>query len=69
MHGGIDVIAPHIQTFVNYAKENPQYTFLVTKIGCGIAKFTPAQIAPLFSEAANLSNVYLPAEFWLYINK
>lgn len=69
MHGGIDVIAPHIQTFVNYVKENPQYTFLVTKIGCGIAKFTPAQIAPLFSEAANLSNVYLPAEFWLYINK
>ena len=69
MHGGIDVIAPHIQTFVNYAKENPQYTFLVTKIGCGIAKFTPEQIAPLFSDAANLNNVYLPAEFWLYINK
>lgn len=69
MHGGVDVIAPHIRTFIEYARENPELTFLVTKVGCGVAKFSPKQIAPLFCEAAQLNNVYLPAEFWLYINK
>ena len=67
MHGGIEVIAPHIETFIKYALEHPELRFLVTKIGCGVAKFKPEQIAPLFTPAAELLNVYLPAEFWLYI--
>jgi hypothetical protein len=33
----------------------------VTKIGCGIAGYTPAQVAPLFSEVP--ANVVLPEEF------
>lgn len=68
MHGGLDVIAPHIHTFTQYARENQDLIFLVTKVGCGVAKFKPKEIAPLFSDAAKLENVYLPAEFWLYIN-
>ena len=39
-------------------------TFLVTKIGCGIAGFTPKEIAPLFKKAVKVQNIYLPIEFW-----
>ena len=67
MHGGIDVVAPHIEAFIEYAKEHPELKFLVTKVGCGVAKFHPNQIAPLFASAATLPNVFLPAEFWLHI--
>lgn len=67
MHGGIEVIAPHIEAFIEYAKEHPELIFLVTKVGCGVAKFHPNQIAPLFAPAAALPNVFLPAEFWLHI--
>ena len=68
MHGGIEVIAPYIERFIQFATEHPEMKFLVTKIGCGVAKFHPKDIAPLFASAAQLKNVFLPAEFWLYID-
>jgi hypothetical protein len=43
---------------------HPELTFLVTKIGCGIAGFTPREIAPLFAGAINVPNIHLPMEFW-----
>jgi hypothetical protein len=43
---------------------NPQLTFLVTEIGCGLADFSPREIAPLFAAARKLENVHLPAAFW-----
>lgn len=67
MHGGIEVIAPYIEQFIQFATDHPEMKFLVTKIGCGVAKFHPQDIAPLFAPAAALTNVFLPAEFWLYI--
>lgn len=67
MHGGLEVVAPHIEEFIEYAKQHPELRFLVTKVGCGVAKFHPNQIAPLFAPAASLPNVFLPAEFWLHI--
>lgn len=33
------------------AKENPDKEFLLTKVGCGIARFTENEIAPLFKDA------------------
>ena len=47
-----------------YAKEHPELTFLVTRIGCGIAGWRDSEIAPLFKEASALDNVTLPEEFW-----
>jgi hypothetical protein len=66
MHGGIDLIKPYVDKFLAYVRqpENSDKIFLVTRIGCGIAGFTDEQIAPLFAEAKNLENVYLPKEFW-----
>ncbi|MBQ8061405.1 MAG: hypothetical protein IJ205_05650 [Bacteroidales bacterium] len=44
--------------------ENQEKRFLVTPIGCGIAGFTPGEIAPLFHGAVNWENVSLPESFW-----
>ncbi len=56
-------IAPYVDRFIAYARRHPGLKFLVTKIGCGIAGFAASEIAPLFSAAAEVENIYLPAEF------
>lgn len=43
-------------------------TFLVTRIGCGIAGFTDEEIAPLFAGALGIRNIYLPSSFWKVID-
>ena len=63
MHGGVDVIKPYVEQFIDFAKEHSELTFLVTKIGCGIAGFSCDEIGPLFAEAVDLPNVILPKEF------
>lgn len=63
MHGGVDRIQPYVDEFIIFAEEHPEMHFLVTPIGCGIAGFTPAEIAPLFVRARNLENVWLPKSF------
>lgn len=63
MHGGVDKIKPYVDQFINFAFVHCNYTFFVTKIGCGIAAFTEYEIAPLFARAINLENVILPKEF------
>lgn len=63
MQGGVDTIRPYVDEFIRYAEQHPELTFLVTRIGCGIAGFTDEQIAPLFASARSLPNVTLP-EGW-----
>ena len=60
MQGGVETIKPYVDEFIRYAKQHPELTFFVTRIGCGIAGFTDQQISPLFSAAHNLPNVALP---------
>ena len=43
--------------------------FFITEIGCGLAEYTPNDIAPLFKNFVNLSNCYLPQKFLDVINK
>ena len=63
MHGGTDKIKPYVDQFIEFASQHPEYTFLVTKIGCGIAGFIIGEMAPLFAQAITLENVVLPKEF------
>jgi len=51
-----------VQKFIKYAKANPRLTFKVTRIGCGHAKYSDDDIAPMFSTAP--SNCVLPDQ-WL----
>ncbi len=69
MHGGVLVIKPYVDEFIEFAKNNPELDFLVTRIGCGIAGFREEEMAPLFGNAISLENVYLPDTFWDIIVK
>ena len=63
MHGGVDVIKPYVDEFIEFAKQHPELTFLVTRIGCGIAGFKDSEIAPLFRGAIGIENIALPQSF------
>ena len=63
MQGGVETIRPYVDEFIEFAKQHSELTFLVTRIGCGIAGFTDEEIAPLFKKAHELENVVLP-EGW-----
>lgn len=64
MHGGPKDILPYVEEFIEFAKQHPKLTFLVTRIGCGIAGFTTQEIAPLFAGAVEVENIHLPIDFW-----
>lgn len=63
MQGDVETIRPYVDEFVAYASAHPELIFYVTRIGCGIAGFTDAEIAPLFREAFLRENVCLPESF------
>ena len=67
MQGGVKTIKPYVDEFIRFAKEHPWLTFLVTRIGCGIAGFQDRDIAPLFRAAINVENIILPKGFVDYI--
>lgn len=67
MQGPPETIKPYVDDFIRYAEEHPSLTFFVTRIGCGIAGFDDAEIAPLFADATKLNNVVLPKSFWDYL--
>ena len=63
MQGGVETIKPYVDAFIRFAKAHSRLTFLVTRIGCGIAGFRDEEIAPLFTDAINVENIILPKEF------
>lgn len=63
MQGGVETIKPYVDEFIHFAKQNTTLTFLVTRIGCGIAGFRDEEIAPLFKEAIDVENIILPETF------
>lgn len=58
---GLDVFRDQAQRFVAFAAEHPELRFLVTEVGCGIAGYTPEQVAAFF--AGSPENVVLPESF------
>ena len=58
---GFEVMKEQVLRFVEFAKEHPELRFLVTEVGCGIAGYTPEEVAPLF--AGEPENVVLPESF------
>jgi len=57
----LKVIKTHVEAFIVYALANPDLTFLVTRIGCGLAGYDDSEIAPFFKNAP--SNCTLPIEW------
>lgn len=54
-------IKQHVDTFLSFAREHPYLVFQVTRIGCGLAGYTDADIAPMFRDAP--SNCEMPPEW------
>ena len=58
------VIEGYVEHFIYQASTKYAHkTFLVTEIGCGLAGYTPNDIAPLFKDALQYDNIYLPSSF------
>jgi hypothetical protein len=38
----------YVNEFIKYAKEHPELTFKVTRVGCGLAGYSNKDIAPMF---------------------
>jgi hypothetical protein len=57
-------IAPYVEQFLEFAASRSHLTFLVTQVGCGLAGYTPSDIAPLFTSLTIPENVTLPEVFW-----
>ena len=66
---GIENLEKAVKRFTEFAGEHQKLEFLVTAVGCGIAGYAPEEVAPFFSDAAFLRNVYLPLSFWEVIVK
>lgn len=56
----LDVIAVHVDCFLEYANAHSQLAFYVTRVGCGLAGYRDEDIAPLFKLAP--INCILPME-------
>ena len=66
---GLSDIRKSVNTFTEYAIEHPELHFLVTPIGCGGGCCKVWEIAPMFRKASKLSNVSLPKDFWIELDK
>lgn len=54
-------ISVSVARFIEYARAHPELDFLVTRIGCGLAGYADAQVAPFFAGAP--ANCQLPEEW------
>lgn len=66
--GTLDETSDSVARFIDTAISTPDLTYLVTAIGCGIAGYTPEEIAPMFHGAIDTQNIHLPASFWQILN-
>ncbi len=58
----LETIARYVEQFKEFAANNPQYNFKVTRVGCGLAGYKDADISPMFKGSP--PNCILPDE-WL----
>lgn len=60
-------IERYVDGFLRFAKSQPDLDFNVTAIGCGLAGYSPEEIAPFFK--GKTPNVFLPEEFKKVLDK
>lgn len=58
----------YMDRFLMDAKRYPNLEFLLTKVGCGLAGYSEAQIANLLKDKNIPSNVVIPESFYNIIN-
>ena len=60
----IKQIRVYVEAFIGFAEGHPEKKFLVTAVGTGLAGISIEEIAPLFTKAISIPNIYLPQVFW-----
>jgi len=62
---GLDALKVYVNEFTQFVSDNQDLHFYLTDIGCGIAGFTHAEIAPIFKDLFNsgLKNISFPQQF------
>lgn len=55
----------HVKQFIAYAKQNPTEKFFMSRVGCGLAGYQDAQIAPMFIGLP--TNVDIPSEWEMFV--
>lgn len=61
----LEAIQAYVTFFLREAGINTHRRYLVTAIGCGLAGYTPRQIAPLFfRDGPPPPHIHLPESFW-----
>lgn len=61
----LDDIKEYINLFLVVAEDHPEFTFYVTKVGCGLAGYKDSEIAPMFKSAP--SNCYFHIDWLDYL--
>jgi hypothetical protein len=60
----LEFIYEQLEVLMDFARENPQYEFLITKIGSSLAGYTLEEIKSCFQKLKEIpSNVSLPKEY------
>jgi hypothetical protein len=67
----LPIIKQYVDRFIAFTrrKMTDGWKFKVTRIGCGLAGYTPELIAPFFDSVRFQQNVWLPQEFIDIIDK
>lgn len=59
----LPAIKLYVKQFIKFAVKHPKMQFDVTRIGCGLAGYTPADIAPMFKDCISMDNIQLEDDF------
>lgn len=51
----LEMINQFVSAFVDHTRAHPDERFFVTRVGCGLAGYEDADIAPMFRDAINCS--------------
>lgn len=66
----LNIISEYVDQFLEYARNNPSYWFMMTKIRCGLAGLREEDILPMFGAIENIpGNVDLPMDWDLRIGR
>lgn len=59
----LDEIKVYVDRYIQHASQDHNHLYLTTRIGCGLAGYNVADIAPLFFNALYYENIILPEDF------
>lgn len=62
----LEAVVGAVNRFIDFANNNPNMQFWVTRIGCGLAGFENKEIAPLFTNAP--SNCNMPLDWKQFLD-